>query len=47
VFVSRVLRRILGPEGDEETGDWRNCIMKSSIISAFHQLLLGLSNEGG
>jgi hypothetical protein len=29
VFEIRVLRRIFGPKRDEETEDWRNCIMRS------------------
>jgi hypothetical protein len=36
LFENRVLRRIFGPKRDEE-----NCIMKSSVVCALHQILLG------
>jgi hypothetical protein len=47
VFENKVLRRIFGPTGDEETGEWRSCTMGGSfIICTHHQILLGRSNQG-
>jgi hypothetical protein len=41
VFEKSVHRRIFGPKRDEVTGDWReNYILRSSIISTVHQILL-------
>jgi hypothetical protein len=31
VFENTVLRRIFGPKRDEDTGGWKNCIMRSFI----------------
>jgi hypothetical protein len=38
VFENRVLRRIFGPKGDEVTGEWRNCIMRSFMICTLRQV---------
>jgi hypothetical protein len=31
VYENRVLRRIFGPKGDEETGRWKICLMRRFI----------------
>jgi hypothetical protein len=37
-----VLRRIFGPEKDDVTGDWKNCIMRSFVLfTPLNQILLG------
>jgi hypothetical protein len=38
MFENRVLRRIFGPKGDEMTGGWRNCIMRSFITYTSRQV---------
>jgi hypothetical protein len=38
VSENRVLRRIFAPKGDEVTGGWRNCIMRSFITSTLGQV---------
>jgi hypothetical protein len=39
VFENRVLRRIFGPERDEEAGE--NCIMRSCMVCTVRPVLLG------
>jgi hypothetical protein len=34
VFENRLLRKIFGPKGEEVSGDWRKCIIRSIIMSA-------------
>jgi hypothetical protein len=41
VFENRVLRKKIGPKGDEVTGSGENYIMKSFIIYTLHPLLFG------
>ena len=41
VFENRVLRRIFGLKRDEVTGEWRNYIMRSSMICTAHPVLFG------
>jgi hypothetical protein len=38
---SVLLRRISGPNKDEETGEWRNYIMRSLTICTPQQILFG------
>jgi hypothetical protein len=38
VFENRVLRMIFGPKTDEVTGEWKNCITRSFVICALHQV---------
>jgi hypothetical protein len=38
VLENRVLRRIFGPKGDEVMGRWRNCITRTFMIYALHQV---------
>jgi len=40
VFGNRVLGRILGPERNEASGEWRRLHNKSLMISTVHQMLL-------
>jgi hypothetical protein len=44
VFENRVLRGIFGPKGNEGTGEWRDCTMRSLTICTPHPLLFGKSN---
>jgi len=39
VFENWGLRRIFGPKRDEETGEWKNYIMRSLMICTAHPLL--------
>ena len=41
LFENRVLRRIFGPKRDDVTGEWRNYIMRSLMISTPHTILFG------
>jgi hypothetical protein len=41
VFENGVLRRIFGPKGEAVTDCWRQLIMRSFIICALHQIVLG------
>jgi hypothetical protein len=43
VFENKMLIKILGPEREEVTGDWRleKCIMRSFVVATAHQMLLG------
>jgi hypothetical protein len=41
VFENRVLRRILGPERDEITGEWRKLHKRSFMLYAPHQISFG------
>jgi hypothetical protein len=47
MFEKRVLGRVFGPKRNEEARGWRKCIVKSLITCTLHQILLGLSNQGG
>jgi hypothetical protein len=38
MFENRVLRRIFGTKTDEVAGEWRNCIMRSFVISTLRQV---------
>jgi hypothetical protein len=46
VFENRVLRRILGPEGDEVTGKWRKLHNEELHNYTHPQILLGKSSNG-
>jgi hypothetical protein len=39
VFENRVLRRIFKPKSSEETGEWKNYIMRSLIVCTPHLIL--------
>ena len=41
VSENRVLRRVFGPRWDEVTGEWRNYIMRSSMICTTRPILFG------
>jgi hypothetical protein len=41
VFENRVLKRIFGPERDEETGSGEKYIMRSSMVCTAHPVLFG------
>jgi len=47
VFEIVVLRRIIGPKREEETGWRRKCMMSSFIICVLCRILLGWPNQGG
>jgi hypothetical protein len=36
-YENKVLRRIFGAKRDEVRGGWKNCIVRSSIVSILHQ----------
>ena len=35
------MRRIFGPKRDEVTGEWKNFIMRNSMICTAHPILFG------
>jgi hypothetical protein len=47
LFENRVLRIIFGTKRDEVAGGGEDCIKRSFINCMLHQMLLGLSNQGG
>jgi hypothetical protein len=38
VFENRALKRISGPKRDEETGGWKNCIIRRFITCTLLQV---------
>jgi len=41
VYENKVLRRIHGPKRDKVTGQWKNYITRSLMISTPHLILFG------
>jgi hypothetical protein len=41
VLENRMMMRMSGPQKDEVTQGWRNCIMNRLIVSTPHKKLLG------
>jgi hypothetical protein len=40
MFENRVTKRIFGSTRVKVKGEWKNCIMRSSIICTLHQIML-------
>lgn len=46
-MTNKLLRKVLGPNKKDVEGAGENSIIGSFIISDLHQMILGLSDQGG